>query len=207
LPGRLTLMRDLMNTKSMLRDQRGMTLVELMVAMTMTLVAFGAASYLIIVVVHTQPGISQRSYDIQQGRVLQERFTRDLRASYKVEAAPAPTASTISFDTYVRSTTCGGNPQTNPAVPAIPCQVTYSCTAGACSRAEGPPAVGGGTPVRMVSGLASTAVFATNPTSPPTSPDTPLPTDPDYITVHLEFPSRGGGGAIILDDGVDLRNR
>jgi len=200
-------MLDPMNMKSLLRDQRGMTLVELMVAMTMTLVAFGAASYLIIVVVHTQPGISDRSFDIQQGRVLEERFTRDLRASYKVEPAPAPTASTISFDTYVRSTTCGGDPQTNPAVPAIPCRVTYSCSVGACSRSEGPPGVGGGTPVQMVSGLASIAVFGTDPTSPPTSPSTPLPTDPDYITVHLAFPSRGGGGAITLDDGVDLRNR
>jgi prepilin-type N-terminal cleavage/methylation domain-containing protein len=200
-------MRKLMNIQSLLRDERGMTLVELIVAMTMTLVVFGAASYILIVAVHTQPGISDRSFDIQQGRVLQERFTRDLRASYKVEPSPAPTASAISFDTYVRSTTCGGPPQTNPAVPAIPCRVTYSCSSGACSRAEGPPSVGGGTPVQMVSGLASTAVFGTDPTSPPASSSTPLPANPDYVTVHLAFPSRGGGGAITLDDGVDLRNR
>jgi type II secretory pathway pseudopilin PulG len=200
-------MRTPTHIHDLLRDQRGMTLVELMLAMTMTLVALGVASFLIIVTVQTQPGISDRSYDIQQGRLLQEEFTRDLRASYKIEPTPPPTASSISFDTYVRRTTCGGSPQTNPAVPAIPCQVTYSCTAGECSRAEGPPGVGGGTPVKMVSGLASTAVFGTNPTSPPTSPATPLPADPGYITIHLVFPSRGGGGAITLDDGVDLRNR
>jgi prepilin-type N-terminal cleavage/methylation domain-containing protein len=200
-------MRNLMIMQRLLRDQRGMTLVELMVAMMMTLIAFAAASYILIVVVHTQPATSDRSFDIQEGRVFEERFTRELRASYKIEPVPAPTASTLSFDTYVRSTTCGGARQTNPAIPAIPCRVTYSCTAGACYRAEGPPAAGGGTPVQTVSGLASTAVFGTNPTSPPTSPTTPLPTDPDYITVHLAFPSRGGGGAIVLDDGVDLRNR
>lgn len=192
----------------LLRDQRGITLVELMVATTMTLLVLGAASYLMIIAVRTQPAISDRNADIQQGRVFEERFTRELRASYKIEPAPAPTASTLSFDTYVRSTTCGGAAQTNPAAPAIPCRVTYTCSAGTCSRAEGAPSTGGGTPIRIVSGLASAAVFGTDPTTPPTSPSTPLATDADFITVHLAFPPTDSGGqAIILDDGVDLRNR
>lgn len=200
-------MRCLRNRLRSLRDQRGMTLVELLVAMSMTLIVTGAAMYVVIVALQTQPAISDRNYDIQQGRTLLDRFTRDLRASYKIEASPAPTASSVSFDTYVRSATCGGAPQTNPAIPAIACRVTYTCTAGACSRAEGSPATGGGTPIQMVSGLANTAVFGTDPTSPPTSPTTPLPANPDYVTIHLAYPARGGGGAITLDDGVDLRNR
>jgi hypothetical protein len=192
----------------LLREQRGLTLVELMVATTMTLMVLGAASYLMILAVHTQPAISDRSFDIQQGRTFEDRFTRELRASYKIEPNPAPTASTLSFDTYVRSTTCGGAPQTDPAVPAIACRVTYTCSAGACYRAEGPPSTGGGTAVKQVSGLDSSAgVFGTDPTSPPASPGTPLPNDPDYITIHLAFPAKGGAEPITLDDGVDLRNR
>lgn len=195
-------------TAHLLRDQRGTTLVELMVATTMTLLVLGGASYLMIIAVHSQPAISDRSADIQTGRVFEERFTRELRASYKIEPSPTPTASTLSFDTYVRSTTCGGAAQTNPSVPAIPCRVTYTCAAGACTRAEGPPSTGGGTPRKTVSGLASTAVFGTDPTTPPTSPSTPLPSNPDFITIHLAFPATDrSGAAITLDDGVDLRNR
>lgn len=197
----------LRNLRNMLRDERGMTLVELMVASMMTLAVLGAASYLMVIAVQTQPEISDQSFDIQQGRVFEERFTRELRASYKIEPSPSPTASTLSFDTYVRSTTCGGALQTNPAVPAIPCRVTYTCATDTCYRAEGSPSAGGGTPVKEVSGLASPAVFGTDPNTPPTSPSTPLSTNPDYITVHLAFPSRGGSGPVTLDDGVDLRNR
>jgi Tfp pilus assembly protein PilE len=195
------------NLRNMLCDERGITLVELMVASMMTLVVLGAASYLMVIAVQTQPEISDQSFDIQQVRVFEERFTRELRASYKIEPTPSPTASTLSFDTYVRSVTCGGATQTNAAVPAIPCRVTYTCTANTCYRAEGSPAAGGGTSVKEVSGLASTAVFGTDPATPPSSPTTPLSTNPDYITVHLAFPSRGGGGPVTLDDGVDLRNR
>ncbi len=90
-----------------------------MVATTMTLMVLGAASYIMIMAAHTQPAISDRSFDIQQGRTFEDRFTRELRASYKIEPVPPPTASVISLDTYVRSATCGGAPQTNPAVPAI----------------------------------------------------------------------------------------
>lgn len=200
-------MRMLRDIRQRLRDERGMTLVELTVASMMTMVVLGSASYLMIIAVHTQPAISDQSFDIQQGRAFEERFTRELRASYKIEPAPAPTASSLSFDTYVRATSCGGARQTDPAIPAIPCRVTYTCTAGTCYRAEGSPSTGGGTPVRIVSGLASAAVFGSDPTTPPTSPSTPLATNPDYVTVHLAFPSRGSGTPITLDDGVDLRNR
>ena len=192
----------------LLGDQQGLTLVELMVATTMTLMVLGAASALMIMALHTQPAISDRSFDIQQGRTFEDRFTRELRASYAIEPNPQPTSSQISFDTYVRSTTCGGAPLTNPAASAIPCRVTYTCSAGTCSRAEGPTNTGEGTAVKQVSGLDSSAgVFGTDPTSPPASPGTPLPNSPGYITIHLAFPAKGGAGAIALDDGVDLRNR
>src|SRR5690349_21583864 len=71
------MLRNLLKT---LRDERGMTLVELMVASMMTLGVLGAASYLMVIAVQTQPEISDQSFDIQQGRVFEERFTRELRA-------------------------------------------------------------------------------------------------------------------------------
>jgi pilin/secretion family protein with methylation motif len=192
----------------LLRDQRGLSLVELMVATTMTLMVLGAASILMIMGLRTQPAISDQSFDIQQGRAFEDRFTRELRASYEIEPNPPPTSSTLSFDTYVRSTTCGGAPQANPGVPAIPCRVTYTCTAGACYRAEAPPSTGGGAVVKQVSGLdGSVGVFGTDPTASPAPPGSPLPNSPGYITIHLAFPANGSTAPIALDDGVDLRNR
>ena len=50
---------------------------------------------------------------------------------------------------------------------------------------------------RLVSGLSSSAVFGY-------SPDT---ANPEYVTMRLVFPAEGGGDAITLEAGVDLRNR
>lgn len=182
-----------------LKCERGISIVELLVFMVMVLFVLAAGMTLLIVAVKSQPRISDRNFAIQEGRVLQERFARELRQSSRVEQAPAPTSSSITFDTYVRRTQCGGAVETDPAKPAIACKVTYTCTAGACGRTEAPlPGhLGTATTQQLVSGLSSSAVFGYSPDS----------TNPDYVTMRLVFPAEGGDDAITLEDGVDLRNR
>jgi type II secretory pathway pseudopilin PulG len=182
-----------------LKSERGVSIAELLVFMVMLLFVLAAAMTLLIVAVKSQPRISDRNFAIQDGRVLQERFARELRQSSRVEQAPAPTSSSITFDTYLRRTQCGGTLETDPTKPAIACKLTYTCTAGACGRTEAPlPGQPGTTTTQqLVSGLSSSAVFGYSPDS----------TNPDYVTMRLVFPAEGGDDAVTLEDGVDLRNR
>jgi Tfp pilus assembly protein PilW len=182
-----------------LKCERGVTMAELLVFTMMLLLVLAAGMTLLIVAVTSQPRISDRNFAIQQGRVLQERLARELRQSSFVERTPAPTSSSITFDTYVRRTQCGGALETDPTKPAIACKVTYTCTAGACDRTEAPlPGQPGTTTTQqLVSGLSSSAVFGYSPNS----------TNPDYVTMQLVFPAAGGDDAVTLEDGVDLRNR
>ena len=105
------------STVRALKCERGFTLVELLVFMMTALVVLAAATTLLIVVVRSQPRISDRNFAIQQGRVLQERFARELRQSSLVEQTPAPTSSSITFQTYVRRSQCGGALETDPTRP------------------------------------------------------------------------------------------
>jgi Tfp pilus assembly protein PilW len=182
-----------------LKSERGVSMVELLVFIMMLLFVLSAGTTLLIVSVKSQPRISDRNFAIQQGRAVQERFARELRQSSRVEQTPAPTSSSITFDTYVRRTQCGGAVETDPTKPAIGCKVTYTCTAGACYRAEAPlPGQPGATTTQqLVSGLSSGAVFGYSPDS----------ANADYVTMRLVFPAAGGDDAVTLDDGVDLRNR
>jgi Tfp pilus assembly protein PilW len=182
-----------------LKCERGVSMAELLVFIMMLLFVLAAGMTLLIVAVKSQPRISDRNFAIQDGRVLQERFARELRQSSLVEETPAPTSSSITFDTYMRRTQCGGAVETDPTKPAIACKVTYTCTAGACDRTEAPLPGQPGTTItqQLVSGLSNSAVFGYLPDS----------TNPEYVTMQLVFPAEGGDDAVTLEDGVDLRNR
>jgi type II secretory pathway pseudopilin PulG len=181
-----------------LRSDGGITIVELLVYMVMLGLLAAAGAALLITAVKSEPRIASRTDAIQQARVLQERFARELRQSYLVKQTPAPTSSQITFGTYLRRTSCGGSPQTNVTQTAIACQVSYSCASGTCTRTETNPD-GSSTPLvqRVIAGLSSDAVFGYSPSA----------TSPDYVTMRLVFPAAGGDDAITLEDGVDLRNR
>ena len=156
------------------------------------LLAVMAASLTLIV--GTQPRIADRSSQIQDGRVMIERITRELREGSSIES---PTASGVSFLTYVRTTQCGAaQPPPSSATPAIQCRVTYTCTAGRCVRSEAPPtAPGSGTTKTLLDGLRSSQVFSYTPV-----------TNPDYVSVTLEYPGEEGGESITLTDGAAMRN-
>jgi Tfp pilus assembly protein PilW len=183
---------------SRLRDERGFGMVELLTTAGLTVLLIGTIGMVLIVAARQQPRISDRAASIQHGRELVERFTRELREGFAVETSPAPSASSITFRTYVRRATCGSGTSLTPSQPAIECKVTYSCDAGTCTRTENP--VSGpqtGQPVTMTTGLASSNVFSYLPSS----------SAPEHVGVTLVFPAEGSEDAITIADGASLRNQ
>jgi prepilin-type N-terminal cleavage/methylation domain-containing protein len=177
-----------------LREERGMTLVELLIATAMFLIVAATAMFVVLIVMQNQHRISDRTAAIQEGRVLEERFTRELRSGYGITTA---TSTQVSFITYVRRTACGSTTALASSSPAIPCKVTYALSSGAITRTETNPA-GTATPWTQTeaSGLSNTDVFSYLPNA----------AAPGYVSVKLVFPAQGGNDAVTLVDGTDLRN-
>lgn len=177
------------------RDEAGLTLIELLVATTMSIVLVGAAGSMVISAMRSQPEVSSRANSISSARWVLERMTREIRDGVKVE--PSSTASSIAFQTYVRHATCGGTTLLASTSPSIKCEVTYVCTTTACSRTETAPGVlTGGTPRTIFSGIDSSNVFSYTPSA----------TTATYVRVTLRIPNPSGGSALTVSDGASLRN-
>jgi Tfp pilus assembly protein PilW len=159
--------------------------VELLMAMVLSLVVIGGAVAVFTTSIRSEPRVSSRGADIQRARTAMERITRELRQGWEV---PVASASQIQILTYANSATCGGASSDS----AIPCRVTYTCSAGACVRLEqNPDGSGSGSSRTFVSGLSGAEVFSYSP---------------GYVGVTLVFPAAEGEDAITLQDGVSLRN-
>ncbi len=177
--------------RSTIKEDRGFTLPELLVATAIGLVVIGAAVTAFTAAVGSEPRAESQAGAIQQARTTMEQITRELRQGSSV---PSATASQLSIVTYVHSATCGGAASNT----AISCRVTYTCSGGACSRTEAKPdGTLPGPAVQVVSGLSSNNIFDyTAPTS----------TASAYVSVTLALPAQGGTDAITLSDGSALRN-
>lgn len=176
------------------KDESGLTLAELLVAMTLGIVVLGGVMILLIGAMRSQPRLEKQSTNIQIARFVLERMTRELRNGLVVDNA---TASSISFQTYVRHTTCGGSTMSASTVAATKCEVTYACSGTSCTRTEAAPGVYTGTAVTIFSGLNnSTSVFSYKPSS----------TLPTYVEVTLRVPDPSGSGSLTVSDGASLRN-
>jgi type II secretory pathway pseudopilin PulG len=174
--------------------EAGLTLVELLVATAMSLVLLGAITSMVIATMRSQPRVSSGADSISSARWVLERLTRELRDGVKVDSA---TASSISFQTYVRHTTCGGTTPLASTSPSIKCEVTYTCTTTSCSRRETAPGVlTGGTFRTIFKGINSSNVFSYSPSAAAAT----------YVRVTLSIPNPSGGSALTVSDGADLRN-
>ena len=172
------------------REQRGFTLPELLVASVLGLLVIGSATSVFTAGIRSEPRVSDRAARIQQARAFAEDVSRELRQGW---GTPIATSSQLAILTYVRRTTCGGS----TVGASIPCRVTYSCTAGACTRVvANPNGSGSGPAVRVVEGLADTNVFSYAPTG----------SAPTYLGIRIPFPAEGGDDAITIEDGVAFRN-
>jgi len=175
-------------------DQRGMTLIELLIAASIGVVVLGATSSMLISVVRTQPKISERAEDASTGRWILERMTREIRNGIAVQTGSS--ASTVIFTAHVRHSSCGATTAPPAGSSSIECKVTYSCSATACTRSETTPAsAGAGTPVTMFTGTNSEKVFSYSPEAK----------DAEFVGVTLRFPNPDGGGNFTISDGATLR--
>jgi prepilin-type N-terminal cleavage/methylation domain-containing protein len=171
-------------------DERGFTLTELLIAMTLGLIVIGASVMVFTAAVQSQPKTSARAAKVQQARTTAERITRELRQGW---GAPTTTASQLAILTYVPHATCGGT----TAGPATGCRVTYTCTAGACTRVEAnADGTAPGPAETVVSGLSGSDVFSYISNS----------AGPTWIGITLAFPAGNGDDAITVEDGAALRN-
>lgn len=177
------------------RREGGFTLIELLVASTMGVVVLGAVGSLVVSAMKDQPRISESAQDISTARWVLERLTREIRNGVRVDSA---TSSSVSFQTYVRRSTCGGTGTLASASPSIKCEVTYTCTVTYCTRIEAAPGVYTGTAMRVFEGIDSSNVFSYAPSA----------TEPTFIkvTLHMPNPDGAAGGGTTVSDGASLRN-
>ena len=175
--------------------EAGFTLIELLVASVIGLVVVGSGVMLFTSAIQNQPRVSDRTAQIQQGRTMAERISRELRQGSDAESA---TPSQLMILTYVPHPVCGVSAGSTTAK----CKVFYNVSAsGTVTRTEclpttlAPP-VGCGLPVQVVSGLADNQVFNFAPKSP----------GHGFVSLRLAFPATETEDSITIEDGVALRN-
>jgi type II secretory pathway pseudopilin PulG len=185
-------------------DERGLTLIELLVAAAMSVVIVGAGGSMLISAVRSQPQLSERNQKVTEVRWVQERMTKELRNGVRVDVAEP---ATVSFVTQVRTSACGAGGSLDSNVPAIECQVTYDCSSGdACTRAEAPKdEIGGGTPKLLIEGLESGAVFEYFPDEDPDLEEGEEPKPPTYVGIIFRVANPSGSGSLTVSDGASLR--
>jgi type II secretory pathway pseudopilin PulG len=188
-------------------SESGMTLVELLVASAMGVVVLSALGTMVLGAMRAQPEASKRAQNISTARWVLERLTREIRNGIAVDKA---TASSVSFRTYVRHNPCGSTSTLSSESPAIPCEVTYTCTTTSCSRIEAAPEVYVGTPRTIFSGINSSEVFcyvpSTNPDSASCGPATEDVNSTTHIGVTFHIPNPSGSAGVTISDGASLRN-
>jgi prepilin-type N-terminal cleavage/methylation domain-containing protein len=173
-----------------LGSERGFSLVELLVAFAIALIIAVAGMTLLTMAVRSQPRVSERAAQIQQGRTMLETVGRELRQG---RAVSNPMPSGLSLLTYVDSVSCGGA----AGSPAILCRVDYACGATSCTRTElNPDGSGAAAPEFVVQGITGPNVFSYQGTIG----------DPSYVGLRLVFPREDGDEAVTFDGGAALRN-
>lgn len=192
-----------------LREEDGLTLIELLVASAMSVILLGAIGSMVVSTMRAQPGISERGHDVSTTRAVMERMTREIRNGIRVDRA-YPTS--VSFLTYVRRSSCGGSVPASASTPAIKCEVTYQCTTTACTRIEAAEGKYTGTARTILTGINSSSVFCYVPSTEPDpltcgpNPSPEKPSTTTYVGVRLRMPNPSGTGALNASDGASLRN-
>jgi Tfp pilus assembly protein PilW len=200
------MIRVLRVARGKLRTEGGFTLVELMVAAAMSVVVVGAASSMLISAVKSQPELTKRAQSVSNARWVLARLTREIRNGVVVDKA---TPSSVSFRTYVRSSTCGSGATSAAGTAAIKCEVTYTCSTTACTRIEAAENVFAGTATTIFTGISNSSVFCYVPSteaSPLTCGPAATASGTKYIGVKLQIPSPNGKSSFIVSDGASMRN-
>jgi Tfp pilus assembly protein PilV len=200
-------MKHPIRNRSIVRDQSGMTLIEMLVASLMSVILVGASCAMLISAIRDQPALSKKAQNVTTARYQLERMVREIRNGVQVESA---SPSSVTFVARMRRVACGGAVQTNPSAEPVQCRVTYSCSGTACTRTEKNGAgIPVGTPTVAASGIGSTEVFCFAPSSGEDPSQCGAADDPEaatYIGVSLEVPNPEGPGLLTISDGATLRS-
>jgi len=189
--------------------ESGLTLIELLVAATLSVVIVGAASSMLISAVKSQPKISERAQNVSKARYVLERVTREIRNGVVIRGI-AEDGSELELEASVRRTACGSGVEEDPEARAILCSITYSCSAGSCLRTEvDPDTEAGGSPTTLVSGLADDGVFSVEPSPSSESGEARKEEleEANYVGVRLKIPNPEGPGELSVSDGATLRTK
>lgn len=161
-----------------LGSDRGFTLVELLVAMTIAIALLGIAVTLFTSLLSSEPRSSSRSVQLEAGRVMLERATRELRQGAEI-------VSVGDDGVELTTSVCDGAVDEDGL-----CAVTYACSSGSCTRTEG-----AGQTTQVATGL--------DPNQTVFDVDTSAGT---FVEIRLSYPQQSGEEAVTLSDGVALRN-
>lgn len=166
--------------RARLRDDRGVTLIELLTVMAMLGIALTATFFFYQAVVNRTTDTQERRNTLADQRVALERMVRDIRAADRVTA---PTAGATANGLQLNVLDGSGGAAT---------VVAYDCEGveGACTRS-----VGGGTPSAVIEGL-----------EPSAEPVFTVGSDGHWVRVSLQAVPEGRTRPIILSRGVTLRN-
>jgi prepilin-type N-terminal cleavage/methylation domain-containing protein len=186
-------------------DDRGFTLVELIIAMTMALLVVAGAMSMLVFALRDQPKVTEGADQVAKARTVSERMARELRQGVKVETREA---AKVVFLTYVHTTACTTAASSSAA--AIQCRVTYTCaTTGTCTRSV-LNADGSGTALTstLVTGVSNpTAVFCYMPSTETGKCGTAKTTESStYVGIELQLPAAGKSAAVTLENGATLHN-
>jgi prepilin-type N-terminal cleavage/methylation domain-containing protein len=194
-----------MLVKKRIGDQRGMTLIELLVASAMSVVICGAAVTLLISSVRNQPKITETADQVGKASTVSEQMVTELRQGVQLETREK---AKLVFLTYVHTSACTSAP-TATAAP-IQCRVTYTCaTTGVCTKSV-LNANGSGTArtTTLVSGISNpTEVFCFMPSTEAGKCGTAQTSEAStYVGIKLQFPNTGSKTVTTLENGATLRN-
>jgi prepilin-type N-terminal cleavage/methylation domain-containing protein len=173
-------------------DERGWSLIEMMIVLTVLAVVLAATLSLLDKTTELSPADEERAPALRDAQVGLHRITRDLRQAYEL-TTPATGAS---GDVVVAKV----------SIKSVDTQVTYDCSLASltdpalrrCRRTAQPVAGGASKTDTVVDRLANTTpVFER--------------TGEDFMKARLVVPARGerddaAGHRITLDDGFYLRN-
>ena len=154
----------------------------------------GRDGSLLVGALRAQPGVSQKAADVRTARWVMERLTRELRGGIVINKA---TASSVSFQTYVRRTACGGTG--NP-----PSTLARRSNARSPTPAPAAPAPGS-RPRRRSTREPRERSSPASTTAPASSPTRPRPRPPTWGS-RSSSPPPASTTATTVTDGASLRN-
>lgn len=200
--------------RAALIDQRGVTLIELLWYIVLSLVVIVGPLYFIVTSISHQNNVFSRTSAARQAESGLEQMARDLRQAMSQDASGNALSITVSNPTSATTAISFDIPTpgnvTTPQAILWTCPSTGAAAAGSCTRK-----VGSGAAEALIAGVSS-ASFA--PTSSAGGSMTLPATNPAYLNLTLQVQAtsqldrtqttvaNGIGNLIKVQTGVDLRN-